>query len=759
MNKYSVVGKATRNIDGVAKVTGEAIYTFDMTLPGMLYGKLLRSPHPHARIISIDTSEAERLPGVKVVITGKDTPGGKYGPWRRFPELMDEEVLATTKIRFIGDAVAAVAATHEDIAKKALELIKVKYELLPAVFNPVEAAKDDAPQIHDGVENNINVTRHIEWGDVDEAFKIADYVREDRYELTSQSHVPLEVHDALASFDKSTGRLTVWTSTQSPYYVQLGLADALKMREGDIRVIKPHVGGAFGGKISTYPEQICAALLSIKTGKPVKIVLNREEEFAVTRRRTPMYVATKIGAKKDGTIVAKEVKVISDGGAYTALGSTALYLMGTYSSFPYKIPNYRFDGCRVYTNNNPSSAMRGFGGPQAVYISETQIDRLAHDIGIDPIVIRRKNGMTPHYVVPGQATIESCGLHECIDKVEQKVKKWGKLPKYQGVGMVCYGFMCGGIFNWINTPYAFSGAMVRVNVDGTVDLFIQASDIGQGSNTALAMICAEELGISLMDIRLHVADTGITPVDLGAWGSRQTFMTGNAVKAAAAEIKRKLMDVARIKLGENIVYDLEAKNGRIYLTLRPERGYSYYNIVKDAIRYNDGEPLIGTGHYIPHGKGMVSPAFTFGAQAVKVEVDIETGRVKLLDIVTAHDCGQVINPPAVRGQVEGATHMAAGYGLTEELLSEDGLVLNASLAYYKILRYRDMPHITTLEVHTHEPEGPFGAKEAGEGLTTPTAAAIANAVYHAVGVEINSNPLTAERVFKALKALKKNKAT
>ena len=756
MTKYSVIGKATRNIDGVAKVTGEARYTFDMTLPGMLYGKLLRSPHPHARIISIDTSEAERLPGVKVVITGKDTPGGKYGPWRRFPELMDEEVLATTKVRFIGDAVAAVAATREDIAKRALELIKVKYELLPAVFNPVEAAKDDVPQIHDGVENNINVTRHIEWGDVDEAFKTADYVREDRYELSSQSHVPLEVSDALASFDKSTGRLTVWTSTQVPYYVQLGIADALKMREGDIRVIKPHVGGAFGGKISAYTEQICAALLSIKTGKPVKIVLNREEEFAVTRRRTPMSIAIKIGAKKDGTIVAKEAKVITDGGAYTYLGSTALYLVGTYLSFPYKIPNYRFDGCRVYTNNNPSSAMRGFGGPQAVYASETQIDRLAHDIGIDPIEIRRKNGMTPHYVVPGQATIESCGLQECIDKIEQKVKKWGKLPKYQGVGMVCYGFMCGGIFNWINTPYAFSGAMVRVNVDGTVDLFTQASDIGQGSNTALAMICAEELGISLKDIRLHVADTGITPVDLGAWGSRQTLMSGNAVKAAAADIKRKLMDVARIKLGENIVYDLEAKHGRIYLTLRPERGYSYYNIVKDAIKYNDGEPLIGTGHYTPHGKGMVSPAFTFGAQAVKVEVDIETGRVKLLDIVTAHDCGQVINPPAVRGQVEGATHMAAGYGLTEELRSEDGLVLNASLAYYKILRYRDMPHITTLEVHTHEPEGPFGAKEAGEGLTTPTAAAIANAVYHAVGVEINSNPLTAERVFEALK---KNKAT
>jgi 4-hydroxybenzoyl-CoA reductase alpha subunit len=752
MSEYSIIGKPTTNVDGAAKVTGEAVYTFDMTLPNMLYGKLLRSPHPHARIISIDTSEAEKLPGVKAVITGKDTPGGKYGLWRRFRELSDQEVLATTKVRFIGDPVAAVAAISEDIAEKALDLIDVEYEPLPAVFEPLEAIKDDAPLVHDDFENNINNTRHIEWGNVDEAFKKADYVREDRFTFSSQHPAPTEVHGSLASYDKGSGRLTVWSSTQSPYFLQLGLADALKMREGNIRVIKPHVGGGFGGKNSTMPDSVNAAVLSMKTGRPVKIVFNREEEFTTTEHRTAMHLAVKIGLKKDGTIMAKEVKVITDGGAYTGLGATTLYLVGTYITFPYKTPNYRYDGFRTYTNKVWASSVRSFGATPAEYASETQLDRAARDLGIDPIEIRRKNAMTSGYEAPGQYKVGSCGLLPCIDKVEKRAKeKWTDLSKDEGVGFTAFAYMCGGIFNWIDTPYAFSGAMVKVNADGTVDLFTQASDIGQGTNTVSVMICAEELGIGIEDIRLHPADTATTPADLGAWASRETLMNGNAVKAAAAEVKKILVRVAQMKLGENIVYDLDVKDKRIYLALRPERGFSYYEIVKDAIRENDGKPLIGIGHYTPHRKGMVSPAWAMGSMGIRVKVDRETGQVEVKDVIAAHDCGQAINPLGVRGQVEGSVLMGLGWGLCEDLPTDNGLILNPSFADYKIFRTRDMPQIELFDVPTYEPEGPYGAKESAEGTVAPTAPAIANAIYNAFGVQFDSNVLKPEKVLKALK--------
>jgi len=756
MSEYSIIGKPTVNVDGVAKVTGEAVYAFDMTLPNMLYGKILRSPHPHAKIISIDTSVAEKLPGVKAVITGKDTPGGKYGLWRRFRELDDQEALATDKVRFIGDAVAAVAATSEAIAEKAIDLIDVEYEPLPAVFDPMEAIKDDAPLVHDDFENNINATRHIEWGNVDEGFKAADYVREDKFTLFPQHPAPMEVHSSVASYDKGTGRLTVWSSTQSPYYLQLGLADALKMREGDIRVIKPHVGGGFGGKNSTMPDSLNAALLSMKTGRPVKIVFNREEEFIATEHRTPMYLAIKIGLKKDGTLLAKEVKIITDGGAYTGLGATTLYLAGTWITFPYKTPSYRYDGFRTYTNKMWASSVRGFGAVSAVYAAETQLDRAAHDLGIDPLEIRRRNAMTPGYEAPGQYKVESCGILACIDKMEERVKeKWPKLVKDEGIGYAAFAYMSGGIFNWIDTPYAFSGAMVKVNIDGTVDLFTQASDIGQGHNTVSVMICAEELGVGMDDIRLHPADTATTLTDLGAWGSRETLMNGNAVKAAAAEVKKKLLDVARMKLGENIVYDLEAKDKRIYLALRPERGFSYYDIVKDAIKENDGEPLIGIGHYTPHRKGMVSPAYGMGIMAIKAKVDRETGLIEVEDILVVHDCGQTINPLGSRGQVEGSIQMGLGFGLCEDLPTDNGLILNPSFVDYKLVRSREMPPIELIDIPTFDPEGPFGAKESAEATTAPTAPAMANAIYHAVGAEFDSNVLRPEKVLRAIREKEK----
>ncbi|MCK4644860.1 MAG: molybdopterin-dependent oxidoreductase [Candidatus Aminicenantes bacterium] len=748
--KYTVIDTPVHNIDGIAKVTGRAKYTFDVTLPNMLHGKILRSPHPHAKILNIDTSKAEALNGVKAVVTGKDTLGVKQGIWRRYKELCDEEILARSKVRYIGEPVAAVAAVDEDTAEEALDLIEVEYELLQGVFEPLEAIKEGAPQLHEHAERNINVTRHIEWGDVEKGFKKADYVREDWFRCSSQAHVCMETHGAVASFIPE-GKLTVWTSTQSHYYIQVLLAGVLDLKENDIRVISRYTGGGFGSKFELDSAQFCSSLLSMKLCKPVKIILTREEEFMATKRRTPMFYYVRAGVKKDGTFLAKEARVFTEGGAYTAMGATALYLTGFFQTFPYVWPSYRYDGYRVYTNTAPTSAMRGFGAPQATFTAETQIDLIADELGIDPIEIRRKNGMYPGYEVPGQAYIQSCGLSQCLDKIEDWVKSRGKLPPNRGIGIAAYGFMSGGIFNWFDTPYAFSSALVQVNIDGKVDLYIGSQDMGQGSNTTMAMICAEELGVHVEDIRLHMGDTDKCPVDLGAWGSRETLMQGNAVKRAAAEAKRQIMEFAVAKMAPNIVYDLDIKDRWVHLIARPERGLSYYDVVKEAIRGKDGQPIIARGHYTPHRKGMISPAYSFGVQAVEAEVEPETGKITLKHCATAHDCGQVINPLGVKGQLEGAIAMAAGYGFTEDLPMDEGKILNPNLVDYKLLRATEMPETEVVEVETYEPEGPFGAKEAGEGLTNPTAGALSNAVYHATGVSIKDLPITPEKVLEALR--------
>jgi len=748
--KFHVINTPVHNVDGIAKVTGRAEYTFDLVLPHMLYGKILRSPYPHAKILNIDTSRAENLPGVRGVVTGKDTLGVKQGIWRRYKELCDEEILAREKVRYIGEPVAAVAAVDEDTAEEALDLIEVEYEPLPGVFVPLDAIKEGAPLLHENAERNINVTRHIEWGDVDEGFKQADLVREDWFRCSSQAHVCMETHCAVASYTPD-GKLTVYTSTQSHYYIKVLLADVLGLRENDIRVISRYTGGGFGSKFELDSAQFCSSILSMKLCQPVKIVLTREEEFMATKRRTPMFYYLRTGVQKDGQFLAKEARVFTEGGAYTAMGATALYLTGFFQAFPYDWPNYRYDGYRVYTNTPPTSAMRGFGAPQATFCAETQIDLIAEELGIDRIDIRRKNAMYAGYEVPGQAWIQSCGLSECLDKVDEWIKTKGDLPANSGIGIAAYGFMSGGIFNWFDTPYAFSSAVIQVNVDGKVDLFVGSQDMGQGSNTTMAMICAEELGVNVGDIRLHMGDTDKCPVDLGAWGSRETLMQGNAVKMAAAEAKKQILEFAAAKMTPNIVYDLDIKDGWIHLIARPERGLAFNEVVKEVIRGRDGQPIVARGHYTPHRKGMISPAYSFGVQAIEVKVDPETGKITLKDCVTAHDCGQVINPLGVQGQLEGAIAMAAGYGFTEDLPMDEGKILNPNLVDYKLLRTTEMPETTVVEVETYEPEGPFGAKEAGEGLTNPTAGALGNAVHDAVGVSINELPITSEKVLEAIR--------
>ncbi len=760
MNKYTVINPHepfrvlnthVHNIDGIAKVTGRATYTFDVKLPGMLYGKILRSPHPHAKIIKIDASKALALPGVMAVVNGKDdTLGIKQGIWRRYKDLCDEQVLPVDKVRYIGEPVAAVAAVTEEIAEKALDLIDVEYEELPATFEPLDAIKKDAPEIHEGFERNINVTRHIEWGDVEEAFEEAEYIREDWFKCGGQAHMCMETRAAVASYTPD-GKMTVWTSTQSAYYHQALLAGVLGIREGNVRVLAPYVGGGFGGKFELDGAQFCACILSMKVRKPVKVIFSREEDFIASKRRTPMFYYTRTGVKKDGTFCAREAKVFTNGGAYTGMGATALYLTGFFHSFPYRWKGYRYDGYRVYTNTLPSTSMRGFGAPQAMWCSEQQIEWIAKDLGLDPIEMRRKNSHHEGYVVPGQATIASCGIDQCYDEIKTWIKSKGKLPKNRSIGISACGFMSGGIFNWFDTPYSFSSAVVTVNNDGTVELHVGAQDIGQGSNTTMAIICAEALGVKVEDIKVHSGDTDHCPADLGAWGSRQTLMTGNAVKMAAEDAKKQLLEFAYAQSGLNIVYDLDIKEGWVHAIARPERGENFDALVKRATRGKDGQRIVGRGYYTPHRKGMISPAYSYMLQGVEVEIDEETGKIKLVDSLTAHDCGQPINHLGLIGQLEGAFSMAAGYGYLEYMPFEDGKMMNPNLVDYKMIRSTGMPPANIAEIDTYEPEGPYGAKEAGEGLTNPTAAAIGNAIFHRFGLQMKECPVRPEMIVNALK--------
>ncbi len=754
MKEFSVVGKSVPRSDARAKATGTAIYADDMKLPGMLHGKLLRSPHAHARILNIDTSRAEALPGVKSVITGRDIPKVKYGNWRLFPETQDEYALAIDKVRFVGDEVAAVAAIDKEIAEAALDLIEVEYEELPLVLDIDAALAEGAPVIHEKHSNNTSVQRKIEYGDLENAFLESDYIREDTFTVHAVSHAYLEPCSCLTQIEQD-GKVTMWTSTQTPFIVQCLLASTLGMRENDIRIIKPVVGGGFGGKMELRPWEFCSAFMAIKTGRPVKFTLTREEELETGRRRHPMKIYSKVGFKKDGTLMAKDAHFILDGGGYNSMGPTATFLCGNFGAMLYRYPTYRFIGEHVYTNKPPAGAMRGFGAPQALFAGETQMNMAAEALGIDPIEMRIHNAMVTGDTIPDVATISSCGFIESLEKVRE-VSDWNNkrknLPKGKGIGIGCYSFISGGVFNWFNTQYAFSAAEVRVFDDGTAHLLTMASDIGQGSDTTLKQILAEELGLRMEDIRLTSADTAMTPQgDLGTWGSRVTLMAGNAVIDAAKKIKKELYGVLSSKYNLNVVYDLECKNGLVQVTGKPKKGLPFGEAVAAVQRQNRGLPLLAHGYYTPRGKGLVTPAFSFGAQIAEITVDQETGVTEVDNLMTVHDCGTVINPVSVEGQLNGCIHMSLGYTLCEEFkIDEKGKTLNKTFLDYKLPVAQDMPDSESFCIDSYEEEGPLGAKEVGEGLVSPTAPAVADAIYQATGYRCLDLPITPDKVLKGL---------
>jgi len=524
------------------------------------------------------------------------------------------------------------------------------------------------------------------------------------------------------------------------------------MRVGDVRVIRPYVGGAFGGKVSMHSVDFCSALLSKKSGRPVKIEYTRAEEFAAARVRHPMDITLKTGVKKDGTVVAREARITIDGGAYNDIGPVVAIKTCNGYAYVYRTPNYRALATRVYTNKQPSGAVRGFGHVQAQFAIESQLDMIAEDLGIDPVELRLKNARQTGDVIMA-TTLHSCGLRECLRKVAQSSawqEKRGKLPQGRGIGLGCYAYISGTTVNQFNVNLPFSEAWVRVNEDGTAYLHTQAVDIGQGSDTVLSMLVAEELGIALEDVKMVTPDTDTCPVDFGTFSSRVTMMAGNAAKAAAADAKRQLLEAAANRLDLAIQDELEAKDGRIYIKTAPEKGISIAEAALAAQRARSGMPVIGRGIFDVKGKGIPTPTVSFGAQAIEVEVDEETGQVKVLKATSVDDCGRALNPVAVEGQLEGSVHMGLGYALSEEVLFEEGRVLNPSFLDYKILSAVDMPEIESSVVETNDPIGPFGAKEVSEGLIVPTCPAIVSAVCDAVGVRIKSLPITPEKILKAL---------
>jgi 4-hydroxybenzoyl-CoA reductase subunit alpha len=749
--EYSVIGKRIPQVDAVEKATGEARYLPDIKLPGMLYGKILRSPHPHALILQIDTAKAERLKGVRAVLTAKDTP---MIPFCIIPQLANKPPLAIEKVRFIGDEVAAVAAVDEDIAEEALDLIAVEYEELPALFGPLEAMKPGSPKIHDE-ENNIAAHIVREFGNIEAGFKEVQEVLEDQFVLPGVTHCCLETRGCLAFFSHS-GKVTVWSTTQSSHTLRPRLAQVLGIPVGNVRVILAKMGGGFGSRLDMDSIDPIAVFLSKKTGKPVRIINTRDEEFLTSRIRYPMSIHLKTGVRKDGTISALEAKVITDNGAYNNQGTSVTGGIGTKITYLWAIPNTKLDAYVVYTNKPFGGAFRGYGNPQITFALESQMDIIAERLGLDPMEIRLRNVNKSNTVVASRSNISSCGLSECIQEAARAIG-WGKAKKKnRGIGIACLMHTGGGtkVFFGGNTNY--SDSYVKLTNDGTAEVLIGSCDLGQGSDTVMAQITAEVLGLRMEDVHVISADTGTTPQCLGAWASRQTYVAGNAVLRAAQEIKEHLLRVASDLMEANRE-DIEIKDRRVYVKGAPDRGMLLGDLA--AFCYENGIPLASRGFWddpvSPKPDPVTgfggSPTFAFGAQAVEVEVDPRTGRVKIIDFVAAHDLGRTINPMASEGQIEGGILQGIGYGLTEEMVWDEGVLLNPNFQDYKVPYVWDVPEIKTILVESNDPDGPFGAKGIGEAPLIPTAAAVANAVYHAIGIRVKDLPINPQKILKHLR--------
>ena len=796
-------------VDAAEKTTGAGKYTDDLSVPGMMVGKILHSPYPHARIKNIDVSRAERLEGVIAVVVGKDAPK-TYGI---LPVGHDEYPLALDKVRYVGDNVACVVATAEAIADKALEVIDVDYEVLPAYFDPEESMKAQRYLIHDNKPNNLEKDYHHVFGDPEKGFADADQIAEARFLANEVTHAAMEPHSTLAAFEidphtGKPGRLTVWSSTQVPYYLQHKLSLVLDMPMQQIRVIKPLVGGGFGGKSEVIPIEIIAAVAARKAQAPVKITYTREEVFWAHRGRPRTIIDLKTGVKNDGRITAVKARVVQDGGAYCSYGVVTILYSGALLGALYDIPNIQYDGYRVLTNKPACGAMRGHGTVNVRFAFESQLDELAAKIGMDPAEIRRRNLLQPPCITVNGLRVQSYGLPECIEKTVERSgwkERKGKLPKGRGLGIACSHYVSGAANSIIRSDMPHSTVNIKIDRDGGVVVYTGASEIGQGSDTMTAQVAAEVLGCSLSRVRVVAADTDLTPIDIGSYSSRVTFMAGNATLRAANEVKQLIAAAAAKKMNcapEDLILrdDVVARSnghvgtdaigrpaeqssaatvsGRVEGQIlrgslqqkRKEEGpkdqMTFEEAVVAAIDFHGA--LTGTGSYAPppearggkhKGAGVgPSPAYSYSAQVAEVSVDEDTGEVTVHKVWAAHDCGRALNPVSVEGQIIGSVWMGMGQALTEEMVWKDGMLMNPGLLEYRSPSSVESPDVEPIIVESVDPEGPFGAKECSEGSLAATIPAIANAIYDAVGIRLHESPFTPERVLAALRAKKNAKA-
>jgi 4-hydroxybenzoyl-CoA reductase subunit alpha len=772
VSDQSVIGRRLRKVDGSAKATGKAVYTDDITLPGMLHAKILRSPHAHARILSIDTAEAEAMPGVKGVVLGHEMPK-RYGiiPWTP-----DEQALAVDKVRYIGDGVAAVAAVDEDTANAALRKIKVEYEVLEALLDPKVAAARKDLVIHDWdprqVEKKGNICKHVDlaFGDVDGALRAADVVVRNEYFFEGTTHAPIEPHCALAQWEETPesdgavkGKLTLWSSTQVPHYLHRELAAVLELDQAQIRVVQPALGGAFGGKSEPFDLEFVVSKLAMKTGRPVKLLYTREEVFYSHRGRHPMLMDFATGATKDGRLTAVKSRILIDGGAYTSFGLVTSYYAGQLLTGPYDFPTYAFDATRVYTNKPCCGPKRGHGSVQPRFAFEVQLDELADELGMDPIELRRKNFIGHDVVTVNGQKITSNGFLQCLDMVET-ASEWkarrGQLGRGRGLGVAGSMYISGTAYPIYPNEMPQSGVMVRIDRSGVVAVHCGGSDIGQGLNSVLQYIAAEELGAPLEAVRVFAADTDLTPVDLGAYSSRGTFMMGNAAIEACRKLKAQIQEAVAGKWGCNPREVQLAGGAAVYAADTAQR-----MPVQEAYQLTEAKfgSLASTGSYRTEKLGGdyrggtigASPAYSFTAHVAEVSVDEETGVVTVYKIWVAHDCGKALAPVLVEGQMEGSAYMGAAEAIMEiQDFHETGLHRRPSLLDYKMPTSMDVPDFEALIVESADPKGPYGAKEAGEGPLHPAIPAIANAIYDAVGVRLRKTPFTPAAVLAGLRAQK-----
>ena len=737
------------------RVTGQIRYTDDIHLPRMLFGRLVRCPHPHARIVRIDASRALARRGVVAAITGRDMPT-RFGiiPWTP-----DEYPLALERARFVGDAVACVAAEDERIAHEAADLVDVEYELLPAATD-LQAAID-RPEIGLGKGGADNVSKDValEFGDVDGLFAASEVVVEGEYHYEGSAHVPIEPHCALAQVDKN-GLLTVWSATQVPHYLHRELSRVLGLSPARIRVIQPPVGGAFGGKSEPFSLEFCVAKLAMVTGRPVKILYTREEEFYAHRGRHPMRMRMKVGAARDGRLTAVESRTHIDGGAYSSFGLVTAYYSGQLLTLPAFAQAYRFHSTRYFTNKPPCGPKRGHGSVQPRFAFEVALDKIAERLDLDPIELRRKNLVLPSSTTLNGMRVTSNGAAQCLESVE-RASGWkerrGKLPYGRGLGVAASAYISGTNYAIYPNEMPQSAVQLKVDRSGVVTVFSGQSEIGQGCDAMLAVLVADELGLDLGAVRVISGDTDLTPVDLGAYSSRGTFMNGNACLHAARQIREKLVAAVAERL-DVTPREILVTRGAFCVAADPSRGVP----VTEAIQLAEAKfgTLGAVGHYNTPKLGGdyrggtigASPAYSFTAHVAEVVVDPDTGRVEVKTIWVAHDCGRAICPTLVEGQMEGSAYMGAAEALLEQhIIGEDGLHKGPNLLDYRIPTSLDVPDLVSLIVESDDPEGPRGAKEAGEGPLHPSIPAIANAIHDAVVVRVDRLPFSPSRVLAALR--------